>query len=43
MRSQAHDPGLRRDDIHAGACAQFDYSLLRRDNVAGIFATHTPI
>jgi hypothetical protein len=23
------DPGLRRDDDHASACAQFDYSLFR--------------
>ena len=29
MRSQAHDPGRRRDDGHAGACRQLDYSLLR--------------
>jgi hypothetical protein len=23
------DPGLRRDDDHASACAQFDYALFR--------------
>jgi hypothetical protein len=28
------DPGLRRDDDHASACAQFDYTLEGRDPVA---------
>jgi hypothetical protein len=31
------DPGLRRDDNHTGACAQLDYTLLRRDDVASFF------
>jgi hypothetical protein len=26
------DPGLRRDDDHAGVCAQLDYSLEKRES-----------